>query len=155
MKKSAGILAYRLINELEVFLVHPGGPFFRNKDAGVWSIPKGEYTEDEDGLAAAQREFLEETGQRLNGTFMQLEPVKQKGGKVVIAWAIKFDVDETKIISNSFSLEWPPRSGNYINFPEVDKAGWFTVEVAKEKIISAQTSFVEQLIAIINSEASL
>ncbi len=151
MKKSAGILAYRQSDELEVFLVHPGGPFFKNKNAGTWSIPKGEYIDDEDALTAAQREFLEETGHTLTGDFIQLEPVKQKAGKVVIAWAIEQDVDEQTIVSNAFQLEWPPKSGKIVEFPEIDKAGWFTIDVARTKLIEAQCSLLDQLVAKLSS----
>jgi len=146
IKKSAGIVAYRTKKNLQVFLVHPGGPFFRNKDAGVWSIPKGEYAEEENPLIAAKREFFEETGFELNGDFIELQPVKQKSGKTVFAWAIAFDLDKQKIVSNTFSIEWPPESGKMKDFPEIDKAGWFTVEEAKEKMISAQFGLVEDLL---------
>lgn len=145
IKKSAGIVAYRTKKGLQVFLVHPGGPFFRNKDAGVWSVPKGEYAEDEDPLLAAKREFMEETGFELNGTFIELQPVKQKGGKIVYAWAIAFDLDEAKIVSNTFKIEWPPKSGTIKEFPEIDKAAWFTMEEAKENINPAQFKLIEEL----------
>ncbi len=145
IKKSAGIVAYRTKKSFEVFLVHPGGPYFKNKDAGVWSIPKGEYAEDEDPLLSAKREFLEETGFELNGNFLELQPVKQKGGKTVYAWAIEFDLDEQKVSSNTFLIEWPPKSGIMKAFPEIDKAAWFTVKEAKEKINPAQFKFIEEL----------
>jgi predicted NUDIX family NTP pyrophosphohydrolase len=145
VKKSAGIVAYRTKNGFRVFLVHPGGPFFKNKDAGVWSIPKGEYAENEHPLLAAKREFTEETGFELDGSFIELQPIKQKGGKTVCAWAIEFDLDETKIVSNTFEIEWPPKSGKIKAFPEIDKAGWFTLEEAKEKINPAQFKLIEEL----------
>lgn len=145
MKKSAGILAYRYKSLLEVFLIHPGGPYFKNKDAGVWSIPKGEFTEEESPLLAAKREFMEETGYNLEGGFIELQPVKQKAGKTVYAWAIKHDLDEQKISSNTFSIEWPPKSGRMQEFPEIDKAGWFTVEEAKVKINPAQYGLINEL----------
>lgn len=147
MKKSAGILAYRRKHGLEVLLVHPGGPFFRNKDAGSWSIPKGEYTSDEEPLLAARREFFEETGHELHGVFLELTPVTQKSGKTVIAWAIEFDLDATSIRSNTFQMEWPPRSGRFQVFPEVDEANWFNVNDAKKKINPAQAVMIDELAA--------
>ena len=144
-KKSAGILIFRRKKELEVMLVHPGGPFWKNKDAGAWSIPKGEFTEDEDPLEAAKRELKEETGIEIEGKFIELEPVNQKGGKLVYAWAINRDIDFSTIKSNSFELEWPPRSGKKMKFDEVDKAEWFDLASAKEKINPAQTAFIDQL----------
>jgi predicted NUDIX family NTP pyrophosphohydrolase len=147
MKTSAGILLYRFINKvLEVFLVHPGGPFWKNKDAGAWSIPKGEFTEDEDPLKAAQREFREETGIEVSGNFIALTPVKLKSSKLVHAWALEKDVDHTSITSNHFPLEWPPKSGKMIEVPEVDKAGWFTAKEAKEKINTGQLPLIDELI---------
>ena len=147
MKISAGILLYRFTNKaLEVFLVHPGGPFWKNKDAGAWSIPKGEFTKDEDPLKAAQREFREETGIEVSGNFISLTPVKLKSGKLVHAWALEKDVDHTRITSNHFSLEWPPKSGKMIEVPEVDKAGWFTIKEAKEKINPGQLPLLDELI---------
>src|SRR4051812_42845541 len=118
---SAGLLVYRLVEGgLEVFLVHPGGPFWAAKDLAVWSIPKGEYALGEDPLAAALREFQEETGHTVSGQFQPLSPVKQPGGKVVSAWAVQGDFDASVIVSNTFSMEWPPRSGKFQRFPEVD-----------------------------------
>jgi len=152
-KQSAGILLYRFRdNQLQIFLIHPGGPFFRNKDAGSWSIPKGEFLGDEDPLDAAKREFLEETGQPIDGNFIELEPVIQKAGKKVYAWAVEGDIDHKNIVSNLFEMEWPPRSGKKQTFPEVDKAGWFDAKEAKVKINSAQVGFIEELIQIINSQ---
>ena len=150
MQQSAGILAYRLRgSSLEVFLVHPGGPFWKGKEAGAWSIPKGEINDDEDPLIAARREFLEETGQEVNGDFLPLSPVKQKAGKLVNAWAVEADVDAENIVSNSFKLEYPYNSGKWISVPEIDKAQWFTVAEAREKINPAQVAFLEELSAII------
>ena len=145
MKQSAGILVYRTKTRgLEFFLVHPGGPFWKKKEMGAWSIPKGEFT-DEDPLAAARREFEEETGQPVDGNFLSLNPVKQKSGKLVYAFAVEADIDETKIISNSFQLEWPHKSGKWIIVPEVDKAGWFTMEDAKKLINPSQMTLLEEL----------
>jgi predicted NUDIX family NTP pyrophosphohydrolase len=147
-KTSAGILLYsRKDNVLRVFLVHPGGPFFTNKDEGAWSIPKGEIDEGEDALAAAQREFREETGCGPEGTFVPLTPIRQKGGKTVIAWAVEGDCDADAIRSNTFSLEWPPGSGKVRDFPEVDRAGWFTVDEAKKKSNPAQAALVDELVS--------
>jgi predicted NUDIX family NTP pyrophosphohydrolase len=150
MKRSAGVLAYRFTHELQVFLVHPGGPFFKNKDAGAWTIPKGEILEDEEPLAAAQREFREETGFSVSGDFKELTPIKQKGGKVVLAWAIEKDFDETKVVSNTFQIEWPPKSSKMQTFPEVDKAGWFSIDRAKEKVNPAQVDFIDEIFRITN-----
>lgn len=148
-KQSAGILLYRFMDKkLQVFLVHPGGPFFRNKDDGSWSIPKGEFLDDEDPLVASRREFLEETGQSIEGKFLPLEPITQKGGKKVFAWAIEGDIDHETIISNLFEIEWPPRSGKKQSFPEIDRAAWFDVEIAKVKINAAQVGLIESLIQI-------
>jgi predicted NUDIX family NTP pyrophosphohydrolase len=143
---SAGILLYRYSGEiLEVFLVHPGGPYWRGKDAGAWSIPKGELEEGDDALAAAQREFLEETGSRASGEFIPLDPLRLKSGKIVHAWALRGDIDASAILSNTFSMEWPPRSGRQQEFPEVDRGGWFTMEAAREKILPGQLGFIDQL----------
>lgn len=145
-KKSAGILMYRLRDSvLEVFLVHPGGPFWAKKDAGAWSIPKGEFDEGEDPLNAAKREFQEEAGFSVEGDFIVLTPLKQPSGKLVYAWGVKGDCDTESIKSNMFSMEWPPGSGKREEFPEVDRAGWFTLEVAKEKILKGQVGFLEEL----------
>jgi predicted NUDIX family NTP pyrophosphohydrolase len=151
-KQSAGILLYRFRDDqLQVFLIHPGGPFFSKKDIGNWSVPKGEFNSDENPLDAAKREFMEETGQPIDGKFIELEPVIQKAGKKVYAWAVEGDIDHENIVSNLFEMEWPPRSGEKQNFPEVDKAGWFDIGTAKIKINSAQVGFIEELIGIINS----
>jgi len=145
---SSGILAYRIKKKnLQFFLVHPGGPFFKNKDLGSWTIPKGEFT-DEDPLQAAIREFSEETGIKISGNFIELGKVKQKGGKTVFAWAIEFDFDPSVIISNTFKLEWPPRSGKFQEFPEIDKGEWFPLQTALKKINPAQTFFLSHLIDI-------
>ena len=147
MRKSAGLLVYRKRDALvEVFLVHPGGPFWKRKDAGAWSIPKGEFTEDEDPLTAAQREFTEETGQAVNGEFIELKTIQQKGGKLVYAWAVEGEVDADKIVSNSFKMEYPYKSGIWISVPEVDKAGWFSVDEAREKINPAQSDLLDDLL---------
>jgi predicted NUDIX family NTP pyrophosphohydrolase len=149
MRTSAGILLYRSKgHEPEVFLVHPGGPFWKGKDLGAWSIPKGEYI-NEEPLAAAKREFKEETGYALTGKFIALTPIKQKAGKLVQAWAVEGDIDADTIVSNSFETEWPPKSGRKQNFPEVDKAAWFTIDHAREKINPAQTAFLDELVLMI------
>jgi predicted NUDIX family NTP pyrophosphohydrolase len=153
-KISAGILLYRLRGGvLEVFLVHPGGPFFVKKDAGVWGIPKGLIDEGEDPLAAARREFEEETGFKAEGAVLPLAPVQQKGGKIVYAWAMEGDCDPEKIQSNTFMLEWPPRSGRQQEIPEVDRAGWFTVNEAKKRMNPAQAGFLDELERTLRSKA--
>ena len=145
-KESAGVLMYRLCGStVEVFLVHPGGPFWTNKDAGAWSIPKGEFDKHDDPLEAAKREFQEETGFAVDGAFIALAPVRQAGGKLVYAWAVEGDCRAESIKSNSFTMEWPPRSGKRKEFPEVDRAGWFSLEVAKEKILKGQLGLLDQL----------
>jgi len=149
VKQSAGILLYRNINNLlQVFLVHPGGPFFKNKDAGTWSIPKGEFLDGEDALAAAKREFKEETGQTIDGDFTELTPVYLKSGKKVYAWAVEGDIDHETIESNLFEMEWPPKSGKRQSFPEVDRAAWFTLDEAKEKINAGQGGLIEDFVMI-------
>jgi predicted NUDIX family NTP pyrophosphohydrolase len=145
-KKSAGILLYRFYNNLpELLLVHPGGPFWAKKDLGAWSIPKGEFNETENPLDAAKREVEEETGIKVSGEFIELTPVKQKRGKLIYAWAVQGNFDEAEIKSNTFEIEWPPKSGKKQSFPEVDKAGWFTMEEAKRKVIPGQTPLIEEL----------
>jgi predicted NUDIX family NTP pyrophosphohydrolase len=145
-KESAGILMYRYCaSTLEIFLVHPGGPFWKNKDIGAWSIPKGEFDKGEDPLEAAQREFHEETGFTVNGSFIALGPVRQAGGKLVYAWATEGDCKAESIKSNSFTMEWPPRSGRRKEFPEVDRAGWFSVELARENILKGQLMLLDEL----------
>jgi predicted NUDIX family NTP pyrophosphohydrolase len=147
-KKSAGLLLYREGSEgLEVLLVHPGGPFWARKDDGAWSIPKGEFEDPEDPLAAAIREFEEETGARPGGEFIPLKPLKQPGGKLVYAWAVRADFDPATLKSNLFSMEWPPRSGRRQEFPEVDRAAWFGMEAARRKILKGQAGFLDQLAA--------
>jgi len=149
-KQSAGILLFRNSEaQLEVFLVHPGGPFWARKDAGTWSIAKGEYLDDEDSLAAAQREFREETGVALAGDFVSLGEVKQPGGKRVKAWALEQDIDPSSLKSNTFELEWPPRSGKMREFPEVDSWAWFGLDVAASKINVAQRAFLARLSALL------
>jgi predicted NUDIX family NTP pyrophosphohydrolase len=145
-KKTAGLLLYRIRDSaLEVFLVHPGGPFWAKKDEGAWSIPKGEFVEDEEPLNAAKREFQEETGFSIDGHFMPLASLKQRSGKLVYAWALQGDCDAEAIKSNLFSLEWPPRSGNRKEYPEVDRASWFALEIAKRKILPGQMGFLKEL----------
>lgn len=146
VKRSAGILLYRRGSRgLEVLLVHPGGPFWSKRDAGAWTIPKGEISEGEEPLAAARREFLEETGFEAQGDAMVLAPLRQKGGKWVHAWAVEGDCDAEAIRSNTFSMEWPPRSGQQAEFPEVDRAAWFTPQEARERILASQTPFIDEL----------
>lgn len=148
MKRSAALLVYRRAGPgLQVFLVHPGGPFWARKDLGAWSIPKGEFDEAEEGLTAAKREFFEEVGQRIDGDFIALAPVKQKGGKIVHAWAVEGDVDESRIKSNEFEMEWPPRSGRRKRFPEVDRGQWFSVAEARRRLLSSQAAILDDLVA--------
>jgi predicted NUDIX family NTP pyrophosphohydrolase len=143
---SAGVLMYRIANgKPQVLLVHPGGPFWRKKDLGAWSIPKGEVAEEENLLAPAQREFQEETGHRPTGRFIALHPVKLKSGKIVHAWAVEGDLDAAAVRSNTFTMEWPPRSGKQSEFPEVDRAEFFDLETAKKKINPAQAAFIIEL----------
>jgi predicted NUDIX family NTP pyrophosphohydrolase len=143
---SAGILLYRDRPEgREVLLIHPGGPFWAKKDEGAWSIPKGELTDGEDALGAAQREFHEELGTAVTGEFMKLEPIKQKGGKVVHAFAARGNFDAAELKSNTFSMEWPPKSGRQQSFPEVDRAAWFDLETARKKILPSQLPLLDQL----------
>ena len=145
-KTSAGLLLYRIHNcALEFLLVHPGGPFWKYKDAGAWTIPKGEIDDNEEPLTAAIREFEEEIGFEPTGPFVELTPVKQKGGKIVQAWAFAGDCDPTQIKSNTFSMEWPPKSGKQAEFPEVDRAEFFSVEAAKTKINPGQIPLLEEL----------
>jgi predicted NUDIX family NTP pyrophosphohydrolase len=150
-KKSAGLLVYRVIAAgTEVLLVHPGGPFWRNRDDGAWTIPKGEFSDDEEPLAAAKREFEEELGTKPpNGEFIQLKPIKQKNGKIVHAWAIKGDFDPATLNSNTFEMEWPPKSGHMQTFPEVDRALWFQPEVAKQKMFFGQAALIDELLMLI------
>lgn len=151
MRKSAGILLYRKHAGVhEVFLVHPGGPFWKNKDLGAWSVPKGEFQDDEKPLLAAKREFKEETGIDVDGDFIPLTPVKQKSGKLVMAWALHKNIDPSILVSNTFNFEWPPKSGKYIEIPEVDKGGWFTMDEARNKIIPGQVPIINELGDLLN-----
>jgi predicted NUDIX family NTP pyrophosphohydrolase len=146
MKQSAGILLYRFENkQLRFLLVHPGGPFWARKDEGAWTIPKGEPEEGEDFLTAAQREFFEETGHRPQGKFFKLTPIKQKSGKLVHAWAVEGEMNVAALKSNTFELEWPPRSGKMRSFPEIDQAQWFNKQEALAKILPSQQGFIEDL----------
>jgi predicted NUDIX family NTP pyrophosphohydrolase len=145
-KQSAGLLVHRRHGAaLEVFLVHPGGPFWAKKDAGAWSIPKGEFAADEDALAAARREFTEETGIVVDEPFASLGTIRQSGGKTIHGFSASADFDADTIVSNTFRLEWPPRSGRFAEFPEVDRAGWFSLEAAAAKINPAQAEFLTRL----------
>jgi predicted NUDIX family NTP pyrophosphohydrolase len=147
-KRSAGILLYRVRRDgPSVLLVHPGGPFWARKDAGAWSIPKGEYEDGEDPRVCALREFEEETGTALPaGELVELGSVKQKNGKVVTAWAVEGDLDADSVRSNTFTMEWPPRSGQTAEFPEIDRAEWFFADEAREKLVAAQSEFVNRLL---------
>ena len=140
----------RKSGQLEVFLVHPGGPFWAKKDLGSWSLPKGEYDDSEEPLAAAKREFEEETGVAARGNFLELGEVKQASGKLVSAWAFEGDCEPAKLTSNLCRLEWPPRSGRIIEFPEVDRGEWFSVDEAKERILKGQQSFLDRLLRELN-----
>jgi predicted NUDIX family NTP pyrophosphohydrolase len=145
-KQSAGLLIYRRRNgELEVFLVHPGGPFWRNKDQGAWSIPKGEFAAGDDPLETANREFHEETSLTVSGPFHAVQPLKQPSGKIVHAWLVEGDFDPSEVRSNTFKLEWPRNSKKFIDVPEVDRAEWFPLEIAREKILLGQRPFLDQL----------
>ncbi|HYD05060.1 MAG TPA: NUDIX domain-containing protein [Reyranella sp.] len=147
MRRSAGILAWRRRGgTVELFLAHPGGPFWRSKDDGAWSIPKGEINPQEEPLAAAQREFREEIGQPIDGDFSALDPVKIASGKQIMAWAIEHDLDASAIESNHFEIEWPPRSGKTQSFPEVDRAAWFAGPDALQKITPGQVPLLVQLL---------
>jgi predicted NUDIX family NTP pyrophosphohydrolase len=147
-KVSAGILLYRLsANGPEVFLVHPGGPFWAKRDLGAWSVPKGEVDDDEDRLEAARREFSEETGAQIeNGDFIELTPLRQPSGKMVHVWAVEGEIDASSISSNTFSIEWPPHSGESREFPEVDRAEWFTLAEARHKMLPGQRPLLDELI---------
>lgn len=152
-KSSAGILLYRFKNKtLEVLLVHPGGPFWKKKDEGAWTIPKGEPNDQEPLLATAVRELQEETGLNAVGNLIELEPVRQKSGKWVHAWAVEMDVDEVSIQSNHFEMEWPVKSGRIQSFPEIDKAGWFTISEARLKINPAQFALLEELSGLLDKK---
>lgn len=152
MKRSAGILLFKRVNNAwSYFLVHPGGPFWKNKDLGAWSIPKGELEADEDPLERAIIEFKEETGKMVTGEFIVLQAVKQKGGKTVYAWALEFDIENAGLSSNTVEIEWPPRSGKMIEIPEVDRWEWFGSEEAKKRINPAQAAFITELEEMLNT----
>ncbi len=154
-RKSAGILVYKKFKEeFVVLLVHPGGPFWSKKDLNSWSVPKGEFDEDEEPFDAARREFKEETGFLPDGEFIRLDPVKQAGGKMVHAWAVEGDIDVSNIKSNLFKMEWPPKSGKFKEFPEIDRAEWFPIDVAKTKIIKGQIPILENLERILKANES-
>lgn len=145
-KRSAGLLMYRRTSgTLEVLLVHPGGPFWAKKDLGAWSIPKGEIGESEDALSAARREFEEETGTKAEAEFVPLQPVTQSGGKHILAWACEGNLDPLQLHSATFSMEWPPRSGQKREFPEVDRAAWYTLEEARQRINPGQAPLLDEL----------
>jgi predicted NUDIX family NTP pyrophosphohydrolase len=145
-KRSAGLLLYRRGESgVEVFLVHPGGPYWEKKDLGAWTIPKGEYVDGEEALDAARREFSEETGFVAEGKFVELGTVRQAGGKVVSAWAVEGDCDAAKLVSNTCEIEWPPRTGRKMEIPEVDRGGWFSLTEAREKMFEAQREFLGRL----------
>lgn len=149
-KISAGILAYRFEKqELQVLLVHPGGPFYKNKDEGVWSIPKGEYDEQQDALTVAKREFEEETGNSISGNFIALTPIKIKSGKVIGCWAVEANFEQPFISSNYFEMEFPPKSGKMQIFAETDKAEWFTIKAARKKIHTSQILLLDELVRLL------
>jgi predicted NUDIX family NTP pyrophosphohydrolase len=152
-RNSAGILMYRRRQGIvEVLLAHPGGPFWAKKDLGAWSIPKGEFEPDEVPLDAAKREFEEETSLSVTGEFIPLTPIKQSGGKIVHIWAVEGDCDASAIKSNTFMIEWPPRSGRQQAFPEIDRAEWFSLDDAKEKVTKGQRGFIEELRQLLREE---
>jgi predicted NUDIX family NTP pyrophosphohydrolase len=146
-KRSAGLLMFRRTGaELEVFLVHPGGPFWAGKDAGAWTIPKGEYVDGEEALAAARREFQEETGFEADGEFVELGVIRQNSGKLVSSWAFEGDCDPQKLVSNFCSIEWPPHSRKVIEIPEVDRGAWFSLSAARGAILKTQQPFLDELV---------
>lgn len=145
-KKSAGLLLYRFTSEVEFFLVHPGGPFWAKKDEGAWSIPKGEFEDDENPLDAAIREFREETGFDVSGSFIPLSPVKLSGGKQIYAFALEHNIEASQLKSNTFNMEWPPKSGKQQEFPEVDRGGWFNAESSKIKLNKGQVPILEEAV---------
>ncbi len=144
-KRSAGLLLYRKKPALEVFLVHPGGPFWAKKDLGAWSIPKGEYVDGENPADAARREFQEETGFTAQGQLIPLGEVKQAGGKIVAAWASEGNLDPSKLVSNTFALEWPPHRKKTMDIPEVDRGAWFSLEEAGKRLLKSQIPFLDRL----------
>jgi predicted NUDIX family NTP pyrophosphohydrolase len=150
VKESAGVLVYRRTNgRLEVLLVHPGGPFWRNKDEGAWTIPKGEVDAGEEAVVCARRELREETGLAFDGPLVELPAVRQKAGKLVRAWAAEADFDPATLTSTTFDMEWPPRSGRRASFPEVDRAAWFDLDTARAKINAAQAALLDSLRAVV------
>jgi predicted NUDIX family NTP pyrophosphohydrolase len=152
-RTSAGLLMYRIKDGvLQVLLAHPGGPYFVKKDEGAWSIPKGEPDTDEDLLATAQREFEEETSIKPTGPYTPLKPIQQKGGKIVHAWAFEGDCDPKAIKSNTFTMEWPPKSGRQQGFPEIDRAEWFDLKTARKKIKAAQEAFIDELEVMVENQ---
>jgi predicted NUDIX family NTP pyrophosphohydrolase len=154
-RTSAGIVLYRQASGLEVFLVHPGGPLWVHRDEGAWSIPKGEYSADEEPLQAAQREFREETGYELQGPYTALSPVRQAGGKSIVAWAARGDVDPAQLHCNTFRLEWPPHSGVWQDYPEVDRGAWFALVPARSRILSGQRPLLDELERILGRSGAL
>lgn len=145
-QKSAGIILYRFLNNiLEVLIVHPGGPFWAKKDEGAWSIPKGEFDDNENPLEAAIREFEEEMGQKVSGSFLPLSPVKLKSGKLIYPFALEHDFDVTQLKSNTFTTEWPPKSGKMQEFPEIDRGAWVNISVGKLKLNPGQVPILEEL----------
>jgi predicted NUDIX family NTP pyrophosphohydrolase len=146
IKRSAGLLLFRRAAAgVEVLLVHPGGPLWARKDEGAWSIPKGEFAPGEDPFHAALREFNEEMGRPVDGTFLALQPQRQAGGKTVYAWAVQSDFDPSQLGNSTFSMEWPPRSGRRQIFPEIDRAAWFPLGMARVKILKGQVGFLDEL----------
>ena len=151
-RNSAGLLLYRLNNgKVEVLLGHPGGPYWSNRDVGAWTIPKGEIEEGEDPLHAAVRECQEETGQAKTGPFQSLTPLRQPGGKLVHAWAVETDFSAADLKSGTFPLEWPPRSGKFIDVPELDRVEWFSIDEARYRILKGQVPFLDELALVVNS----
>ena len=148
-KRSAGVILYRLRTGVEVFLVHPGGPFWVKKDEGAWSIPKGEHQDGEESIDVARREFFEETGFEVSGDFVEIGSVKQTGGKVVTAWAVEGDCDPDLLRSNLFEMEWPPRSGRIQSFPEVDRGGWLSLGEAKRRILKSQEPLLDMFSTVL------
>lgn len=154
-KTSAGILMFRRRGDgIEVLLVHPGGPFWAKKDEGAWSIPKGEYEDGEDAFSAATREFEEETGVAVDGEFTELTQLKQPSGKRVSAWALEGECDATSMRSNTFTMEWPPKSGRQAEFPEVDRAAWFGLATARRKLHRGQVPFIDELCLALGVDVS-
>jgi predicted NUDIX family NTP pyrophosphohydrolase len=151
--RSAGLLLFRTVaGALEVLLVHPGGPFWAKRDEGAWSIPKGEVAVDEDPLQAALREFREETGRSVHGDFIPLGSLRQPGGKTVHAWAVRAEFDPSQLESNTFVMEWPPRSGRLQTFPEIDCAAWFPLDIARVKMLKGQVGFLDGLKRALNDK---